>query len=185
MLLKRARRAEIPQYHGKSSEMPTRISDSVLKCSASPPVTAAMRQLGDGQFDMGPPACGRKDVFGEIAEAVEMSKLRLREKPQAELDANVEQNRTATERRKIDIGWLANVLQTAADKIIDTCSFASSKLEGSTRSRSGLGWYVNIRGFHGEDTSPRPMDGRQRLGDNEQGETRRCRRNIANYVCTA
>ncbi|MDA9421001.1 hypothetical protein XH97_02325 [Bradyrhizobium sp. CCBAU 53380] len=50
-------------------------------------MTAAMRQLGEGRFDVVLPGLGRKDELGDMAEAVEMFKLRAREKLQADLEA--------------------------------------------------------------------------------------------------
>ncbi len=97
-------------------------------------MTAAMRQLGDGRFDVVLPGLGRKDELGEMAEAVEMFKLRAREKAQAELDAKAEQDRTAAEQRKADIARLAGQFETAVGNVIDTVSFASTKLEASARS---------------------------------------------------
>ncbi|WP_245283296.1 HAMP domain-containing protein [Bradyrhizobium sp. WSM2793] len=43
-------------------------------------MTAAMRQLGDGRFDVVLPGLGRTDELGEMAKAVEMFKLKAREK---------------------------------------------------------------------------------------------------------
>ncbi|MET4037730.1 MULTISPECIES: methyl-accepting chemotaxis protein [unclassified Bradyrhizobium] len=97
-------------------------------------MTAAMRQLGDGRFDVVLPGLGRKDELGEMAEAVEMFKLRAREKAQAELDAKAEQDRTAAEQRKADIARLAGEFEAAVGKVIDTVSSASTKLEVSARS---------------------------------------------------
>ncbi|WP_377829319.1 HAMP domain-containing protein [Bradyrhizobium lupini] len=79
-------------------------------------MTAAMRQLGDGRFDVVLPGLGRKDDLGEMAEAVEMFKLRGREKAQAELDAKAEQDRTAAEQRKADIARLAGEFEAAVGK---------------------------------------------------------------------
>ena len=97
-------------------------------------MTATMRLLGDGQFDVVLPGLGRKDELGEMAEAVEMFKLKAREKAQAELDAKAEQDRSAAELRKADIARLAGEFETAVGKVIETVSSASSKLEASARS---------------------------------------------------
>ncbi|MET4117902.1 HAMP domain-containing protein [Bradyrhizobium sp. JR1.5] len=83
-------------------------------------MTAAMRQLGDGRFDVVLPGLGRKDELGEMAAAVEMFKLRARERAQAELDAKVEQDRKAAEQRKADIARLAGEFEAAVGKVIDT-----------------------------------------------------------------
>ncbi|WP_426420773.1 methyl-accepting chemotaxis protein [Bradyrhizobium genosp. A] len=104
----------------------------VAKTVAS--MTAAMRQLGDGRFDVVLPGLGRKDELGEMAEAVELFKLKARERAQAEIDAKAEQDRTAAEQRKADIARLAGEFETAVGKVIDTVSSASSNLEASARS---------------------------------------------------
>ncbi|TYL86507.1 hypothetical protein FXB38_07385 [Bradyrhizobium cytisi] len=97
-------------------------------------MTLAMRQLGDGRFDVVLPGLGRNDELGEMAEAVEMFKLKAREKAQAELDAKAEQDRTAAEQRQADIAQLAGEFETAVGKVIETVSSASSQLEASARS---------------------------------------------------
>lgn len=104
----------------------------VAKTVAS--MTAAMRQLGEGRFDVVLPGLGRKDELGEMAAAVELFKLKARDKAQAEIDAKAEQNRTADEQRKADIARIAGEFETAVGKVIDTVSSASSDLEASARS---------------------------------------------------
>lgn len=104
----------------------------VAKTVAS--MTAAMRQLGEGRFDVVLPGLGRKDELGEMAAAVELFKLKAREKAQAEIDAKAEQDRAAAEQRQADIARLAGEFETAVGKVIDTVSSASSDLEASARS---------------------------------------------------
>ncbi|WP_456779699.1 methyl-accepting chemotaxis protein [Bradyrhizobium sp. USDA 3315] len=97
-------------------------------------MTAAMRQLGDGRFDVVLPGPGRKDELGEMAEAVEMFKLKAREKAQAELDAKAARDRNIAEQRQADIAQLAGEFEDAVGKVIETVSCASSQLEASARS---------------------------------------------------
>lgn len=104
----------------------------VAKTIAS--MTAAMRRLGEGRFDVVLPGLGRNDELGEMAAAVELFKLKAREKAQAEIDAKAEQDRTAAEQRQADIARLAGEFETAVGKVIDTVSSASSDLEASARS---------------------------------------------------
>lgn len=104
----------------------------VAKTVAS--MTAAMRQLGEGRFDVVLPGLGRKDELGEMAAAVELFKLKAREKAQAEIDAKAEQDCAAAEQRQADIARLAGEFETAVGKVIDTVSSASSDLEASARS---------------------------------------------------
>ncbi|WP_271554915.1 methyl-accepting chemotaxis protein [Bradyrhizobium sp. CCBAU 45394] len=97
-------------------------------------MTAAMRQLGEGRFDVVLPGIGRRDQLGEMAEAVEVFKLKARERATVELEAKFEQDRAAAEQRKADIARLAGEFETAVGKVIDTVSSASTELEGSARS---------------------------------------------------
>ncbi|WP_271627639.1 methyl-accepting chemotaxis protein [Bradyrhizobium sp. CCBAU 11445] len=69
-----------------------------------------------------------------MAEAVEMFKLKAREKARAELDAKVEQDHAAAAQRRADIARLAGEFEAAVGKIIDSVSSASSELEASARS---------------------------------------------------
>lgn len=97
-------------------------------------MTAAMRQLGDGRFDVVLPGLGRKDELGEMAKAVEMFKLKAREKARAEINAKAEWDRIATEQRKAEIARFGREFETAVGNVIDSVSSASSKLEASARS---------------------------------------------------
>ncbi|WP_253624830.1 MULTISPECIES: methyl-accepting chemotaxis protein [unclassified Bradyrhizobium] len=100
-------------------------------------MTAAMRQLGEGRFDVILPGLGRKDELGEMAESVEMFKLKARQRARAELDASAELDRVAAERRKADIARLAGEFESAVGQIIGAVSSASSELEASARSLTG------------------------------------------------
>lgn len=92
-------------------------------------MTAAMRQLGEGRFEVVLPGLGRKDELGEMAEAVEMFKRRAHANAQAELDAKTEQDRIAGKQRRADIARLAGEFEAAVG-----VSSASSELEASARS---------------------------------------------------
>ncbi|MCC8983848.1 methyl-accepting chemotaxis protein [Bradyrhizobium acaciae] len=100
-------------------------------------MTAAMRQLGEGRFDVILPGLGRTDELGEMAESVEMFKLKARQRARAELDASAELDRVAAEQRKADIARLAGEFESAVGQIIGAVSSASSELEASARSLTG------------------------------------------------
>ncbi|VIO69541.1 Methyl-accepting chemotaxis protein 4 [Bradyrhizobium ivorense] len=100
-------------------------------------MTAAMRQLGEGRFDVVLPGLGRKDELGEMAEAVEMFKLKARQKARADVDASAELDRIAAEQRRADIARLACEFESAVGQIIGAVSSASSELEASARSLTG------------------------------------------------
>ncbi|WP_084302790.1 methyl-accepting chemotaxis protein [Bradyrhizobium sp. WSM2254] len=97
-------------------------------------MTSAMRQLGEGRFDVVLPGLGRKDELGDMAEAIEMFKLRASEKAQADLDARAEQDRAVANQRRADIARLAGEFEEAIGQVIDTVSSASTQLEASARS---------------------------------------------------
>lgn len=97
-------------------------------------MTAAMRRLGDGHFDVVLSGLGRADELGEIAQAVEMFKLKSREKAQADVDATADDDRVAAEQRRTDIARLAREFEMTVGKVIDRVSSASSELEASARS---------------------------------------------------
>ncbi|MBB4370575.1 methyl-accepting chemotaxis protein [Bradyrhizobium sp. cir1] len=96
-------------------------------------MSAAMRQLAAGQFDVTLPGLGRSDEIGDMAQAMETFKVRSREKVQAELAANQEQDRLAGMRRKAELGELASTFEHAVSGVIDTMSSASTELEVSAR----------------------------------------------------
>ncbi|WP_179880116.1 methyl-accepting chemotaxis protein [Bradyrhizobium ottawaense] len=97
-------------------------------------MASAMRRLGEGRFDVVLPGLGRRDELGDMAEAVEMFKLRARERVQAELDAKAEHDQTAADQRKADITRLAGEFEATVGQVIDTVSAASTQLETSARS---------------------------------------------------
>ncbi|WP_341512224.1 methyl-accepting chemotaxis protein [Bradyrhizobium sp. ISRA442] len=96
-------------------------------------MSAAMRQLAAGQFDVTLPGLGRSDEIGDMAQAMEEFKVRSREKLQEELAANQEQDRAAAKRRKAELGELASTFEYAVSGVIDTMSSASTELEASAR----------------------------------------------------
>lgn len=97
-------------------------------------MTGAMRQLAAGQFEVTLPGLGRSDEIGEMAQAMESFKLKSREKAQAELAANLEQDRLAGVRRKAELEKLARTFEDVVSGVIDTLSSASTELEASARS---------------------------------------------------
>ncbi|UVO30518.1 methyl-accepting chemotaxis protein [Bradyrhizobium arachidis] len=97
-------------------------------------MTKAMRQLAAGQFEVTLPGLGRSDEIGEMAQAMESFKLKLSEKAQAELVANMEQDRLAGMRRKAELENLASTFEGAVSGVLDTLSSASTELEASARS---------------------------------------------------
>ncbi|MGY4502244.1 methyl-accepting chemotaxis protein [Bradyrhizobium sp. GM24.11] len=97
-------------------------------------MTAAMRRLGEGRFDVVLPGLGRKDELGDMAEAIEMFKLRASERAQTDLAERAEQDRAVANQRRADIARLAAKFEEAVGHVIDTVSSASTQLEASARS---------------------------------------------------
>ncbi|MGV7217540.1 methyl-accepting chemotaxis protein [Bradyrhizobium sp. UFLA05-112] len=97
-------------------------------------MTKAMRQLAAGQFEVTLPGLDRSDEIGEMAQAMESFKLKLGEKAQAEIAANLEQDRLAGMRRKAELERFARTFEDAVSGVIDTLSSASTELEASARS---------------------------------------------------
>jgi methyl-accepting chemotaxis protein len=94
-------------------------------------LTAGMKELASGNFDVVLPGLGRKDEIGEMAGAVEEFKVKAAEKARREAEAKSEQDRVAAEQRKADMYRLADGFEAAVGEIVNTVSSASTELEAS------------------------------------------------------
>ncbi|WP_170991802.1 MULTISPECIES: methyl-accepting chemotaxis protein [Bradyrhizobium] len=99
-------------------------------------MSAAMRQLAEGQFDVVLPGLKRSDEIGGMARAVESFKTRAQEKARAELDARIEEDRRAADRHKAELARLAAAFEASAGTVIATVSAASEELAASARDLS-------------------------------------------------
>ncbi|PWB61606.1 MAG: methyl-accepting chemotaxis protein [Bradyrhizobiaceae bacterium] len=126
-------------------------SRSIVKPVAG--LTAGMKELADGNFDVVLPGLGRTDEVGEMAEAVETFKVKAAEKAQreaaekaeadaraaaekAEADARAaaekaEAEAQAAAERKTAMHKLADEFQSAVGNIVETVSSASTELEAA------------------------------------------------------
>jgi methyl-accepting chemotaxis protein len=78
-------------------------------------LTAAMKELADGNFDIVLPGLGRKDEIGDVAGAVETFKVKSAEKARAEAQANADRElKEATEKAERD--RIAAEEKVAADR---------------------------------------------------------------------
>jgi methyl-accepting chemotaxis protein len=94
-------------------------------------LTAAMRELADGNFDVVLPGLGRRDEIGAVAQAVETFKVKATEKAAREAEAKqAEEARIAAE-RKADMHKLADSFEAAVGGIVETVSSASTELEAT------------------------------------------------------
>ncbi|OMI09528.1 hypothetical protein BSN85_16550 [Bradyrhizobium brasilense] len=123
-------------------------------------MTAAMRQLGEGRFDVILPGLGRKEELGEMAKSVEMFKLKARQRARAELDASAELDRVAAEQRKADIARLAGEFESAVGsdyrrRLIRTIRARSVRAQPYRRGRSRQATLRRGRIFIGGDLRQR------------------------------
>ncbi|WP_172803590.1 methyl-accepting chemotaxis protein [Bradyrhizobium embrapense] len=99
-------------------------------------MSAAMRQLAEGQFEVVLPGLERTDEIGGMARAVERFKTRAQDKARAELDARLEEDRRTAERHKTELARLAAAFEASAGGVIATVSAASEELAASARDLS-------------------------------------------------
>jgi methyl-accepting chemotaxis protein len=89
----------------------------------------AMRQLAGGNFDVVLPGLGRNDEIGDMAQSVEMFKMKAVDNARQESQQKESATRAAIEQRKADMRKLADEFQAAIGNIVDTVSTASVELE--------------------------------------------------------
>ncbi|MFN5279822.1 methyl-accepting chemotaxis protein [Bradyrhizobium sp.] len=99
-------------------------------------MSAAMRRLAEGDFDVVLPGLERSDEIGGMARAVESFKTRAQDKARAELDARREEDRRAADRHKAELARLAEAFEASAGNVIATVSAASEELAASARDLS-------------------------------------------------
>ncbi|TKW80282.1 MAG: HAMP domain-containing protein [Bradyrhizobium icense] len=98
------------------------------------PMTAlsnAMKELAGGNFNVVLPGLGRKDEVGDVAEGVELFKVKAAEKAKAEAEEKMKQDKIAAEQRKAEMIKLADSFEAAVGEIVETVSSASTELEAS------------------------------------------------------
>ena len=99
-------------------------------------MSAAMRQLAEGQFDVVLPGLDRTDEIGGMARAVESFKTRAQQRARAELDTRREEDRRAADRHKAELARLAAAFEASAGNVIATVSAASEELAASAHDLS-------------------------------------------------
>ena len=92
---------------------------------------AGMRELAEGNFAVVLPGLGRGDEVGDMAQAVEIFKVKAEQKARAEAEAKMKQDEMAAQQRKADMMKLADTFESAVGEIIETVSSASTELEAS------------------------------------------------------
>lgn len=94
-------------------------------------LTDAMIRLGNGLLDVALPGLNRKDEIGDMAQAVEMFKVKAAQNARDEAEARAKQDQIAARQRKEDMIKLADDFEGAVGEIIETVSSASTELEAS------------------------------------------------------
>ncbi|RAI44351.1 methyl-accepting chemotaxis protein [Rhodoplanes roseus] len=94
-------------------------------------LTAGMRELADGNFDVVLAGVGRKDEIGEIAGAVELFKVKAAEKAERDAAEKADADQRAAAERKTAMLRLAGDFEAAVGEIIETVSSASTELEAA------------------------------------------------------
>src|SRR5258708_30896894 len=100
----------------------------------SRPVVAmskAMRELAVGNFEVQLPGLDRGDEVGQIAHAIEDSKVQAIAKAEGETAEREQKNRELAAARRAELHNLAERFETAVGNIIENVGSASSELENS------------------------------------------------------
>jgi methyl-accepting chemotaxis protein len=94
-------------------------------------MTAAMIELGKGNFEIVLPGLGRADEVGEIAQAVETFKVNAEQKARDEVETRIRQDEAVAKQRKSDMIRLADHFESAVGEIVERVSSAATELEAS------------------------------------------------------
>ena len=96
-------------------------------------LTAGMKELAGGNFDVVLPGLDRRDEVAEMAHAVSDFKVKAEQKARDEAEAKIRQDEVVARQRKEDMQKLASGFEEAVGAIVHTVSAASSQLEASAR----------------------------------------------------
>jgi methyl-accepting chemotaxis protein len=94
-------------------------------------MTAAMRVLATGRFEVVPPGLGRNDEIGDMAGAVEALKLKAVERARQEAEQEEVKTRAAAAQRRAEMHRLAEDFRAAVGEIVETVSAAAHDLEAA------------------------------------------------------
>ena len=94
-------------------------------------LTASMRELAEGRFDVVLEGIDRKDEIGEMARAVETFKLKAAEKARGEAEEKMANQRAAAAMRQSAMAKIADEFESAVGAIVETVSSASAELEAA------------------------------------------------------
>jgi methyl-accepting chemotaxis protein len=94
-------------------------------------IVGGMHKLASGEFDLVLPGLGRRDEIGQMAQAVEMFKVKAAEKAKLEAEEKMAADARASSSRRAEMSRLADEFQAAVGNIVDTVSSASTELEAA------------------------------------------------------
>jgi methyl-accepting chemotaxis protein len=96
-------------------------------------LTSGIKELAAGNFDVVLPGLDRADEVGDMAQAVEIFKVKAAQKAREEAEAKIKQNEFVANQRKSEMQKLAANFEAAVGEIVETVSSASIELEASAR----------------------------------------------------
>jgi methyl-accepting chemotaxis protein len=94
-------------------------------------LTAGMKELASGNFGVILPGLDRKDEVGDMAQAVEIFKVKAEEKAREEAETKIKQDEVLARQRKAEMARMADDFESAVGQIVATVSSASTQLEAS------------------------------------------------------
>lgn len=94
-------------------------------------LTAGMKELAGGNFGVILPGLDRTDEVGDMAQAVEIFKVKAEEKARDEAEAKIKLDEVLARRRKAEMARMADDFESAVGRIVETVSSASRELEVS------------------------------------------------------
>jgi methyl-accepting chemotaxis protein len=94
-------------------------------------LSGAMRELSNGNFDIALPGLGCRNEVGDIAEAIELFKVKAAEKAQLETEEKRAEEARRAEARQADMTRLVDNFQKAVGGIVETVSSDSTELEAA------------------------------------------------------
>jgi methyl-accepting chemotaxis protein len=97
-------------------------------------MTAAMRELASGNFEIVLPGLGRRDEIGQMAAAVETFKLKAVERARSEAEQREVATQATAAERRAEMHKLADQFQATVGGIVNTVSSAGAQLEASAAS---------------------------------------------------
>ena len=97
-------------------------------------MTAALREMAQGNYDIELPGLDREDELSEMARAIDAFKNGLRETAQTQSDQREDQRRSAQQARSNSMQTLAQKFETAVGGVVGAVTLSTHELENYARS---------------------------------------------------